>query len=145
MRLGFMVEEVWGSGWGGREGVDSTYWGAEDSLMRMFSSVTPGPHIAILVMLWRLTYAHKGERFMQQSECAIDGTIEPRVVSARSKGDQVLLVLDVLLFGVMQRVVGLDVVPHAAVFGLRRPTRRKQLLRRVQKRSYQQRSATERH
>jgi len=113
--------------------------------MRMFSSVTPGLHITILVLPWRLTYVHKGKRFMQQPECAIDGSIEPRVVSARPKRDKVLLVMDVLLFRVVQRIVGLDIVPHAAIIGPRRPIRRKQLLRRVQKRSYQQRSATERH
>jgi hypothetical protein len=78
---------------------------------------------------------------MQQPESAIDGSIEPGMVSTRTKSDEVLLVMDVLLFRVVQRIVVLDVVPNAAIFRLRRPTRRKQLLCRVQKSSYQRSSA----
>jgi hypothetical protein len=65
---------------------------------------------------------------MQQPESAIDGSIEPGMVSPRAKSDKVLLVVNVLLFRVVQRIVVLDIVPHAAVLRLRRPTRRKQLL-----------------
>ena len=62
---------------------------------------------------------------MQQPKCAIDSSIEPRMISTGAKCDKILLVMNVLLFRIMQRVVGLDVVPHAAVFRLRGPTRRK--------------------
>jgi hypothetical protein len=59
------------------------------------------------------------------------------VVSTKAESDEVLLVLDILLLRIVQRVVVLDIVPHAAVLRLRRPTRRKQLLRRVQEYGYQ--------
>jgi hypothetical protein len=74
---------------------------------------------------------------MQQPERAIDGSIKPRVVSTRAESDEVLFVLDVLLFRIVQRIVVLDVIPHAAIFGLGRFTRRKQLLCRVQQCRYQ--------
>ena len=73
---------------------------------------------------------------MQQPERAIDGSIKPRVVPTRAESDEVLLVLDVLLFRIVQRIVVLNIVPHAAVFGLGRPARRKQLLCRIQEYGY---------
>jgi hypothetical protein len=77
---------------------------------------------------------------MHQPERAINRSIKPRMISARTKSDEVLLVLDVLLFRIMQRVVILNVISHAAVLRLRRPTRRKKLLCRVQECSYQRSS-----
>jgi hypothetical protein len=88
-------------------------------------SVKSDPQNAILILSWRLTYIHERKRPMQQPKCAIDGSIEPRMVSTGAKRDKILLMVDVLLFWIMEWVVGLDVVSHAAVFRLRRPTRRK--------------------
>jgi hypothetical protein len=99
-----------------------------------------GMRIAMHILAWRLTYIHKRKRSMQQPERPIDGSIEPRMVSSRAKSDEVLLVPDVLLFRIMQRVVVLDIVPNTAVLGLRRPARRKKLLCRVQECSYQRSS-----
>jgi hypothetical protein len=89
-------------------------------------------HDARLVMPQKLTYIHERKRFVQQPERAIDGPIQPRIISTGTKSDEVLLVLDVLLFRVVQRVLVLNIVPHAAVFRLRRPIRREQFLCRVQ-------------
>jgi hypothetical protein len=102
-----------------------------------FVSGVFGPQIAVLLFRQRLTYIHKREWSMQQPERAIDGSIKPRVVSTRAESDEVLFVLDVLLFRIVQRIVVLDVIPHAAIFGLGRFTRRKQLLCRVQDCGYQ--------
>lgn len=81
---------------------------------------------------------------MQQPERTINSSIEPRMVSTRAKRNKILLVLDVFLFRIVQRIVVLDIVPNAAVLRLRRPTRRKKLLCRVQKRCYQRSSALRR-
>jgi hypothetical protein len=77
---------------------------------------------------------------MHQPERAINRSIKPRMISARTKSDEILLVLDVLLFRIMQRVVVLDIVPNTAVLGLGRPARRKKLPCRVQECSYQRSS-----
>jgi hypothetical protein len=88
-------------------------------------SVKSDPQNAILILSWRLTYIHERKRPMQQPKCAIDSSIKPRMISTGAKCDKILLMVNVLLFRIMEWVVGLDVVPHAAVFRLRRPTRRK--------------------
>ena len=48
-----------------------------------------------------MTYIHERERSMQQPKRPIDGSVQPRMVSTRAKSDEVLLVLDILLFGIM--------------------------------------------
>ena len=93
--------------------------------MRVVLSVRFGPQIAMPILSWRLTYIHERKWSMQQPERAIDGSIKPRVVPTRAESDEVLLALDVLLFRIVQRIVVLNIVPHAAVFGLGRPARRK--------------------
>jgi len=70
---------------------------------------------------------------MQQPKCSINCSVKPSVVSTSAKGDEILFVLDVILFRVVQRAVVLDVVSHATVFGFGRAIGREQLLCRIQK------------
>lgn len=62
---------------------------------------------------------------------AVDGSVQPRMITTRAQRDEILLVLDIVLLRVVQRVVVLDVVSHATVFRVGRTIRRQQSLRRV--------------
>jgi hypothetical protein len=62
-----------------------------------------------------VTHVEERERLVQNLQRTIDGSVEPRMVSTRSKSDKIMLVSDVFLLGVVKWVVVRDVSLDAAV------------------------------
>jgi len=87
------------------------------------------------------TYRQEGEGFVKNVECMIDAPIEPCMISTGAECDEVLLVLDIIHLGSVERLVGLEVIANTAVLRFGRTIGRKHLLTRVENDGYSLRSA----
>jgi hypothetical protein len=85
-----------------------------------------------------VTNIQKRKWLVQDLQGTIDCSVEPGMVSTRSEGDQIMLVSDVFLLGVMQWVVVGDIVLDAAILLVRWAIDCQQLLRRLEDGSFAQ-------